>query len=52
MAEESRAIGAHVHLAEPAEISARRGTKKRAKTVIAETLARRPRGAVIPPARA
>jgi transposase len=29
---ELRAIGAQVHLAEPAETSARRGTKKRAKT--------------------
>src|SRR5436190_6525466 len=30
--EELRAIGADVHLAEPAETAARRGTKKRAKT--------------------
>jgi transposase len=30
--EELRAIGAEVHLAEPAETAARRGTKKRAKT--------------------
>jgi transposase len=30
--EELYAIGAHAHLAEPAETSARRGTKKRAKT--------------------
>jgi hypothetical protein len=30
--EELRAIGAHVHLAEPAETAARRGTKKRAKS--------------------
>jgi transposase len=30
--EEFQAIGAHVHLAEPAETAARRGTKKRAKT--------------------
>ena len=29
--EELRAVGAGVHLAEPAETSARRGTKKRAK---------------------
>jgi transposase len=32
VAEELRAIGAEVHLAEPAETSARRGSKKRAKT--------------------
>jgi hypothetical protein len=32
VAEELRAIGAEVHLAEPAETSARRGNKKRAKT--------------------
>jgi transposase len=32
VAEELRAIGAAVHLAEPAETSARRGSKKRAKT--------------------
>jgi transposase len=32
VAEELRAIGAAVHLAEPAETSARRGNKKRAKT--------------------
>src|SRR5687768_16227319 len=32
VAEELRAIGAVVHLAEPAETSARRGNKKRAKT--------------------
>ncbi len=32
MAEELRAIGAEVHLAEPAETSARRGSNKRAKT--------------------
>src|SRR3954462_1400897 len=30
--EELRAVGADVHLAEPAETAARRGTKKRAKT--------------------
>src|SRR6058998_2860571 len=30
--EELRAIGAEVHLAEPAETAARRGTKKRAKS--------------------
>jgi transposase len=30
--EEFQAIGAHVHLAEPAETAARRGTKKRAKS--------------------
>jgi hypothetical protein len=30
--EELQAIGAHVHLAEPAETAARRGTKKRAKS--------------------
>ena len=30
--EELRAVGAHVHLAEPAETAARRGTKKRAKS--------------------
>src|SRR5205807_5065476 len=30
--EELRAIGAEVHLAEPAETAARRGSKKRAKT--------------------
>ena len=30
--EELRAVGAQVHLAEPAETSARRGDKKRAKT--------------------
>ena len=30
--EEFRAIGAHAHLAEPAETAARRGTKKRAKS--------------------
>ena len=30
--EELNAIGAHVHLAEPAETAARRGTKKRAKS--------------------
>ena len=29
--EELRSVGAEVHLAEPAEASARRGTKKRAK---------------------
>jgi len=32
VAEELRAIGAEVHLAEPAETSARRGSKRRAKT--------------------
>src|ERR671923_21273 len=32
MVEELRAVGAEVHLAEPAETSARRGPKKRAKT--------------------
>jgi transposase len=32
VAEELRAIGAEVHLAEPAETSARRGNKRRAKT--------------------
>src|SRR3954453_874856 len=32
VAEELQAIGANVHLAEPAETAARRGTKKRAKT--------------------
>jgi transposase len=32
VAEELRAIGAEVHLAEPAETAARRGNKKRAKT--------------------
>ena len=32
VAEEFQAIGAQVHLAEPAETAARRGTKKRAKT--------------------
>jgi transposase len=32
VAEEFRAAGAAVHLAEPAETAARRGTKKRAKT--------------------
>jgi transposase len=32
VAEELQAIGARVHLAEPAETAARRGTKKRAKT--------------------
>src|SRR3954469_17343031 len=32
VAEELRAVGAHVHLAEPAETAARRGNKKRAKT--------------------
>src|SRR4051795_11286357 len=30
--EELQAVGAHVHLAEPAETAARRGTKKRAKS--------------------
>src|SRR3954469_7431845 len=30
--EELEAVGAHVHLAEPAETAARRGTKKRAKS--------------------
>ena len=30
--EELRAVGAHVHLAEPAETAARRGTKKRPKS--------------------
>jgi transposase len=32
MVEELRAVGAEVHLAEPAETSALRGPKKRAKT--------------------
>src|SRR5438093_7452566 len=32
VAEELRAVGAEVHLAEPAETAARRGNKKRAKT--------------------
>ena len=32
MVEELRAVGAEVHLAEPAETAARRGNKKRAKT--------------------
>ena len=32
MVEELRAVGAGVHLAEPAETAALRGTKKRAKT--------------------
>ena len=32
VAEEFQAVGARVHLAEPAETAARRGTKKRAKT--------------------
>ena len=32
VAEELQAVGGHVHLAEPAETAARRGTKKRAKS--------------------
>src|SRR3954452_22852972 len=36
--EELRAIGADVHLAEPAETAARRGNKKRAKTDRAGTI--------------
>ena len=36
--EELQAVGAHVHLAEPAETAARRGTKKRAKSDRADAL--------------
>src|SRR6185312_11701832 len=41
VAEELRAIGADVHLAEPAETAARRGNKKRAKTDRADARHRR-----------
>ena len=57
--EELRAVGAEVHLAEPAEMAARRGTKKRAKSDRADArhlrellmIGRLPESWIPPPAR-